>query len=183
MKNFKNPVFNMLMAAVLITAGTSACNKNDSETGTAGMTVKMTDAPGPFDSVVVYIESVEVNNDSAGGWQTLVTIPGYYDLLRLQGNDTTLVNNSNLPEGYLHQMRLILADGKNYVVDTNGVKTALVLSSQDKNGLKLNLDTAVVAGKDYELLIDFDASKSIVETTPGTLKLKPVLKKVYLKEL
>lgn len=174
--NFRNLFFFAAIAAVAV-----SCTKGTTK-GTSGMRVKLTDAPGPYDSVVVYIKSVEVNNDSAGGWQTLTTNAGYYDLLLLNGADTTLVNNSNLPAGYLNQMRLILEDGLNYVVK-DSVKTMLDLSSQDKNGLKLNLDTSVVAGKNYELLIDFDASKSIVNTGNGKLKLKPVLKMVSLNEL
>jgi hypothetical protein len=174
--NFRN-LFFFVAAATLVVSCTKGTTK-----GYSSMRVKLTDAPGLYDSVIVYIQSVEVNNDSAGGWQTLSTNAGYYDLLLLNGADTTLVNNSNLPEGHLNQMRLILADGLNYVVK-DSVKTMLELSSQDKNGLKLNLDTSVVAGKDYELLIDFDASKSIVQTGNGKLKLKPVLKMVYLNEL
>jgi hypothetical protein len=176
--SLNSKTFLLLASAGLIFM---ACNKG-TNSGSANLRVKLTDAPALYDSVVVYITSVEVNNDSAGGWQTLSTNSGYYDLLRLNGDDTTLVNNANLPRGYLNQMRLILADGMNYVVK-DSVKTMLTLSSQDKNGLKLNLDTSVVAGKTYELLIDFDASKSIHETGNGKLKLKPVLKMVSLNEI
>lgn len=165
-----------------IAATLYGCRKtNDPES--FNLRVKLTDAPGPYDSVVVYIDSVVVNNDSAGGWETLNTNSGYYDLLQLNGSDTTLVNNTNLNDGYLHQMRLILADDKCYVVDTNGVKSFLELSSQDKTGLKLNLNTSVDPGSDYELLIDFDAEKSIIQQGNGKIRLKPVLKKVYLNKL
>src|SRR5688572_19193220 len=131
-KLFSLKTFLFLTASALILA---SCYKR-SGSGTSSLRVKLTDAPGLYDSVVVYIQSVEVNNDSAGGWQTLTTNAGYYDLLLLNGDDTTLVNNSNLPSGHLNQMRLILADGLNYVVK-DSTKTMLELSSQDKNGLKL----------------------------------------------
>ena len=171
--------------AALLVMG--ACNKKNEVTGNSygnsSMNVKMTDAPGPYDSVVVYVERIEINRGDSIGWDTLNTKAGYYDLLRLQGTDTILVDSAGFPSGYIGQMRMILKTDANYVVDSNGVKTMLLLSSQDKTGLKLNLNTTVDPGKSYELLIDFDAMKSIIEQGNGALRLKPVLKTVYLKEI
>jgi hypothetical protein len=181
MKKTMNRIATGLIMALVLTGFQSCYKQFDNRL--PQMTVRMTDAPALYDSVVVYVESVQVNNDSAGGWQTLTTNAGYYDLLLLQGTDTTLVNNGNLQPGFLNQMRLLLAADKNYVVDTNGVKMPLLLSSQDKTGLKLNLNTSVTYGESYELLIDFDANTSILEQGNGKLKLKPMIKQVYLNKL
>lgn len=176
-----------ILTVIMAIASVTACKKKNDVTGNtqgnSNMTVRMTDAPGPYDSVVVYVERIEINRGDSLGWDTLNTKAGYYDLLRLQGTDTVLVDSAGFPAGYIGQMRMILKEGANYVVDTTGVKTFLTLSSQDKTGLKLNLNTTVVAGKSYELLIDFDALKSIVVQGNGKLRLKPVLKTVSLKQL
>lgn len=155
----------------LFALGAIGCEK--APTGSGAMTVKMKDAPIDFDSVNVEVLRVEVNY-SGSGWVTLPTNAGMYNLLDLQ-NDVTAVLSSNveLPVGKINQMRLILGND-NYVVAGN-VVTTLELSSQDKTGLKFNLDATINNGETVEVLIDFDAAKSIVITGNGSIKLKPVV--------
>ena len=176
MKNIKNTLITA--AAFLILIGVAACKKNNE---TAHMTVKMTDEPGDYDTVNVEILEVQVHysndEDDESGWVTLATEVGNYDLLLLQDGVTTILSEDvEIPVGKLQQMRLILGSN-NYVVIEEEI-FPLALSSQDKTGLKLNLNTTVAADDEIEITFDFDADKSINETGSGTYKLKPVLKVV-----
>lgn len=155
----------------LLVMGVMACEK--APAGSGKMTVKMKDAPIAFDSVNVEVVRVDVHT-SANGWVSLPTNAGVYNLLDLQ-NDVTavLAANVELPVGSISQMRLILGTENNVVV--GGVSSALELSSQSNTGLKFNLDATINNGETVEVLIDFDAEKSIVVAGNGSFKLKPVI--------
>ena len=52
--------------------------------------------------------------------------------------------------------------------------------SQDESGLKLNVHQDLAAGQFYTLVIDFDASLSVVDEGNGSYRLKPVLTAQFL---
>lgn len=154
------------------------CDKQD-RGGTGKIRVKMTDAPINFDSVNVEIETVMVHVSDTGngteGWVELSTNSGIYNLLDLQNDITTVLVDTNvLPVGDIQQMRLILGDNNWVVVDS--VMYPLEMSSQTNTGLKFNVDATIAPNDLVEILIDFDAGQSIVQTGQGTYKLKPVIK-------
>lgn len=180
-RNTKDKVNKIGVTTVVVLAVFSfliaiSCNKTES--GTGYLRIKMTDAPGDFDSVFVDIQQVQVhinNNGQNSGWIDLNTNSGVYNLLELQNDITTvLVDTNSLPAGDLQQMRFILGSNNSVVIDS--LTFPLELSSQDKTGLKLNVNTSIGPNDLVEILIDFDAAASIVETGQGTFKLKPVIK-------
>jgi hypothetical protein len=153
-----------------------ACKKDNVTMQQGRMQVRMTDAPGPYSHVYVDITGVQINVGS--GWTALSIIPGVYDLLVLQnGVDTVLAPPQAIPVGYVSQLRLMLGPN-NYVVDTTGTSIALKVPSGETSGLKININETVPAGVTYDVLLDFDASQSIVVQGDGDLILKPVIRKL-----
>lgn len=153
----------------------SNCQKRNNS---GSMTVKMTDAPGDFQEVNVEVVALEIHyeKDVNGEerWVSLAVNQGVYDLLELQNNITAvLVDEDGLPVGKVTQMRLILGDANSVVVDN--IQYGLKLSSQDETGLKINIDGRVKPHRTMEVVIDFDAGKSIVQEGTGAYRLKPVL--------
>ncbi|WP_159038680.1 DUF4382 domain-containing protein, partial [Brumimicrobium mesophilum] len=115
----------------------------------------------------------------AGDWVQLDANTGFYDLLQLQNGVTdVLTDPTAIPTGKINQLRLILGDG-NYAVEQDSLTTTqypLELSSQDKTGIKINVNSEVMANQTMVLTLDFDAGSSIIETGNGQYKLKPVIK-------
>lgn len=154
-------------------------NENSSSPGNAKLEVYLTDAPGNYDQVVIDVQDVQINvtGDSTSGWQSLSTVnAGSYDLLKLVNDDDTLLGNSDIPSGMIHQMRLILGPD-NYVV-LNGQQIPLQTPSAQQSGLKFNIQQNVSAGILYKITLDFDAGKSIVKTGNSKYILKPVIRTV-----
>lgn len=122
--------------------------------------------------------------DSTGysGWMELDTEAGMYNLLDLQ-NDVTavLVDNDSIPSGHITQMRLVLGDN-NYVVIGESPFDLKTPSAQ-QSGLKINLNSTFEEGNTYEIILDFDADRSIVTTGNGKYILKPVIKVVSITEV
>ena len=171
-----------LFTTVLLVSGlflSCTKNENSSSSGNAKLEVYLTDAHGNYDQVVIDVKDVQINvtGDSTNGWQSLSTVnAGSYDLLKLVNDDDTLLANSDIPSGMIHQMRLILGPD-NYVV-LNGQQTPLQTPSAQQSGLKFNIQQNVSAGILYKITLDFDAGKSIVKTGNSKYLLKPVIRTV-----
>ncbi|MHB8079940.1 MAG: DUF4382 domain-containing protein [Candidatus Krumholzibacteriia bacterium] len=168
-----------LMAAAVLLAGLLLYGCSDSTSPGGGtLQVSLADAPGDFDAVNIVVESVEVHRagaDSVSGWMTVDASPGTYDLLQLQNGVTAVLVDRALPAGDYTQMRLRLGAGSNVVVD--GVTHPLVIPSGLQSGLKLNHPFTIENDAIYEVLLDFDALRSIHQTgmMGGQYLLRPVI--------
>ena len=142
------------------------------------MTVKMTDAPSSYSEVNVDIQYVQVHYEDErrgnSGWVDLETKAGIYNLLELQNNVTVILSDERkLQAGKITQMRLVL--GKRNSLVTANVTYAMQVPSGYESGLKLDLHTKVAPGKRTEIVLDFDADRSVVLEANGTYSLKPVI--------
>ncbi len=168
-----------LAIATMFVLGLGACTKDDS-LGTAKLQVRLTDAPGDYEAVNVDIQRVEVNagTDESSGWTSLKGIrPGVYDLLKLTNGLDTLLASDELPAGKIAQIRLVL--GEKNTLQVKGQTVALKTPSAQQSGLKLNVNTTLTEGITYTILLDFDASRSIVKAgNSGNYNLKPVIRSV-----
>ncbi len=152
-----------------------ACDKDNSDSKSTMLKVRMTDNPVAAEEVNVDITEVKVKfqDDSVGGWANLTTYAGVYDLLGLQNGVDTLLAAGTIPTNTVKEIRLVL--GNNNTIKVAGVVYPLTIPSGSESGLKLKVDRTLNAGLD-SLLIDFDAALSIHVTGSGTYQLKPILK-------
>jgi len=186
--------------ALLLMALATACGSSGDGGGASApgsVSVSLTDAPAcGFDAVNVTVSKVRIHqsdsaSDNSAGW-TDVTLnpPRKINLLDL--NDPTQPNfaleslgETPLPAGHYTQLRLVLEPNTgnpnppfaNSVVltgTTNEIK--LDTPSGIQTGIKLIHQFDVGSGQRVDLLLDFDACKSIVLTGNGRYKLKPVIK-------
>lgn len=157
-----------------------SCSKSTSTNpDKASIVVYLTDAPSSFDAVNIVVTQVSVHmagNDSLSGWQTISDTTANYDLLNLQNGANVLFANHELPAGQYTQIRLIIGNGSNVVV--NGITYPLTIPSGSQTGIKLNHTFTIVNGEVYQLLLDFNAEKSIIQTGAGQYKLNPVIRVV-----
>lgn len=165
----------LMSFAVVFAIALNSCNNDNSSSGDYTYKVRMTDAPGPYDAVNIDLQGVEVTGNN-GSTVMLNTTEGMYNLLDYTNGTSVLIANSNLVDANVQQIRLILGPNSTVVVD--GVTYPLSTPSAEQSGLKLNVNQTLSADIDNEILIDFDAGTSIIQTGSGTYKLKPVLRTV-----
>jgi hypothetical protein len=176
-------------------AGCGSDGGGSTQPGTVG--VSMTDAPAcGYDEVNVTVSKVRVHqsgsaDDKAAGW-TDITLdpPRTINLLNL--NDPTKLNfaleslgETSLGAGHYTQLRLVLEDNNGNQPSANWIvltgqnptnKIPLETPSAIRSGVKLIHQFTVNSGQRVDLLLDFDACKSIVRTGSGKYILKPVIK-------
>jgi hypothetical protein len=165
--------YPIIVSALFLSLSFVACKKDSpNSSARAFMSVRLTDAPADYDQVNIDVQSVEIHTDG-GGWQTLTTYNGIYDLLDLTNGFDTLIANDSIPAGTISQIRLVLGSNNTIMVDS--VVYPLEVPSGYTSGLKINIHQVVTGGTAYTMLLDFDAGHSIVETGNGEYKLKPVI--------
>jgi hypothetical protein len=175
---FRNTL-TVIAVATAVSFFAYACTKNDSGTsaGRAGFQVYLTDDPGNYEEVRIDVKDILINysSDTSNGWQSLGNVKtGIYDVLKLVNDKDTMLANAEIQAGNIQQIRLVL--GTNNYVKVDGVDYPLQTPSAQQSGLKLNIHQDVNAGIVYKLLLDFDASRSIVKTGNNKYILKPVIR-------
>lgn len=192
------PIRRRILSSLALVAGAVAlvaCGGGGSSSPTAQpqsgtLSVSLTDAPAcGFDHVYVTVEKVRVHqsataSDTDAGWSEIVLSPAKrLDLLSLSNGVLTDLGQTVLPAGKYTQMRLVLASNEvftplaNAVVPTGAsTGTPLTTPSAQQSGLKMNVDIDVAANQLADVVIDFNACKSIVTAgNSGKYLLKPVL--------
>lgn len=180
----KYPLFLMLFVFVV---GFTSCSKDDDSTGNtngmANVAILLTDAPGDYEEVWVEIEDVMIKTSTEGtdeeGWESLEGVKtGRVDLLELTGGIAELLVDTEIPAGFLHQIRLVLGDNNTIKVNNGTAIQELVLNtpSAEQSGLKIQVDQDLEADTQYTFILDFNVDKSIVATGNGGYNLKPVIR-------
>jgi hypothetical protein len=184
-------VMTVLLALLIV-----GCGSSGSGSGTGTLGVSLTDGPAcGFDAVNVTVSTVRVHQsdsatDTSPGW-TDITLNPSRKINLLDFNDSTQSNlaleslgETPLAAGHYTQLRLVLVPNSgnpnppfaNSVVLTGTTnEIALTTPSGIQTGIKLIHQFDVATGQRVDLLLDFDACKSIVARNNGTYALKPVI--------
>lgn len=176
------------LLAVFLIAGCGGGGSSSISAQTGTLNVSLTDAAaGGFDEVNVTVGKVRVHKsadaeEGDAGWSEIVLDPARkLNLLDLQNGVLENLGETSLPAGHYTQLRLVLVskDGKPYtnsVVPAGGEEIALVTPSAVQSGIKLINQFDVAAGERVDLVLDFDALKSVVKRGKGAYALKPVIR-------
>ena len=180
----------LLATLVLVLAACSGGDNTNISNGTTGtLHMALTDTPAcGYDAVNVTIQKIRVNksasaSDSDSGWSEIMLNPAKrIDLLSLQNGVLADLGQTPLPAGKYTQLRLVLAGNDsslplaNSVIPTGGTETPLKTPSGLQTGLKMNVDFDVLANQMIDLVLDFNACKSVVKAgNSGKYLLKPVI--------
>jgi len=184
-------VTRLLPFACAVLLGLAGCSKDSSsETANSSkLEVRLIDGPGDFRRVVLDVRQVEVHlkeEKDLDGWQMLSFTPQAVNVLDYVNGRSALLVSEDFAPGDLKEIRLILGPNS-YVVGRDGQQYDLKTPSGQTSGVKLKLEKAtLVARQTYQLVLDFDVAKSVVERgnwKPGNDKkerylLKPVIRVV-----
>lgn len=174
------------VAAAAILAG---CGGGGADTGSGTLRVSLTDAPacGGYDAVYVTVSKVRVHSSASaaetqGGWSDIdIVPPKRVDLVTLANGVLLELGQTALPAGKYQQIRLVLGDNAttpfaNAVMPTGGAQAELDTPSAQRSGIKLQANVDVPAGQTVDVVLDFDACRSVVTRgNSGRFNLKPVI--------
>lgn len=180
-------LFRWLLTILTVVLVTGCGGGSGSPTGTVG--VSLTDAPAcGFDAVNVTVRKVRIHessaaSDSSEGWADITLNPARkINLLDLNNGILESLGETPLLAGHYTQLRLVLVAnaGQNIansiILSGQTTEIPLVTPSAVQSGIKLINSFTVASGQRTDLVLDFDACKSIVTRGNGTYALKPVIR-------
>jgi len=196
---YKALLVAILSVVLIIIAGCSGSSNSSSSGGSnsgsssapGALGVSLTDAPAcGFDSVNVTVSKVRVHQSASAtendaGWTDITLTPARkINLLDLTNGALEDLGQIPLAAGHYTQLRLVLAGNSgsslaNSVILSGTTTTAeigLVTPSAVQSGIKLINEFDVAPRQRVDLLLDFDACKSVVTRGNGSYLLKPVIK-------
>jgi len=165
--------------------------------GTGTLELSLTDAASnDYQAVYVTIAEVQVNKQNEGngetGWATIMRPAQTYNLLELVNGVTAVLGVGELDAGRYGQMRLILGQlpetpemnileephpYANYLIDGENTAIELKVPSGYQTGIKIVKGFTIEPSQATELILDFDAAKSVVQAgKSGKWLLKPTIK-------
>ncbi|MEM5330407.1 DUF4382 domain-containing protein [Paraburkholderia sp. JHI2823] len=187
-----NGMRKTLTTAIFASAALAACGggggSNNGGTPTGTVNVQMADAPScGFDHVYVTVSQVRINasssaGDNDSGWTNItLATPQKVDLLSLTNGTMAALGQATLPAGQYQQVRLVLAQNQGNTVANSVVVSGttneqpLATPSATQSGLKIIRPFDVAANSTVDLVLDFNACKSVVQKGNGSYALKPVI--------
>ena len=149
--------FALAIAVAIIAAGCGDDGTSSSQTGS--LTVSLTDAPiTALDKVNITFSEVSAHIDSE--WISVRTEPVTVDLLQWNNGKSITLGTAEVPAGDYTQIRLTI-DAADVVSD--GTTYDATVPSGAQSGLKLGPGFTVQQGSSYELVVDFDAGRSLLD--------------------
>ena len=173
--NYRLPGVSLLFGSLMLLSG-CADQGTDPQRSTK-LRISLTDAPAAFEAVNITFSEFSAHIDSE--WITVRGEPVTVNLLEWNNGKSIVIGTAEVPAGHYTQIRLKIQSAE-VVVD--GQTHALEVPSGAQSGLKLVHQFTIDPGSTYELLIDFDAERSIVSTgppgNPRRFLLKPTIRVV-----
>lgn len=189
-----NGVLYGLGMMFLVALGFAACGDINSggDEGEGMMNLYLTDAPGDYEEVNVDVQAVRIRyiagsdtadtaaadtgevDEGQARWIDLPVEPFKINLLDLADADT-LISEADLEPGRYNELRLILGDDNDVVVD--GETHKLTTPSAQQSGYKIKFNSWLDSGEIMDVTVDFEAGPSVHKAgNSGKYILKPVLK-------
>jgi len=186
------------LLSMLVSCGGGGSSSSDGGGGTGTLSLSLTDATiDGAQAVYVTIEEVSVHKDEGGGWQDIPVETKTHNLLELVNAVREELGIALLETGHYTQLRMKLTDQPddginilsqphpygNYVIDDLNEYTELKIPSGYQTGVKVVCGFDINLNQTTELILDFDASRSIVEAgSSKNLLLKPTIRVLELEE-
>lgn len=165
------------MAGLLLSGCEKDTSSQFSQNDSGMLKISLTDSPADLQAVLIQFSEVSAKVDS--NWVLLSDSSQTVDLLEWQNGRSLVIAEGEVPGGRYNQIRLKIDSAK--VVRDNVFYPAEVPSGA-RSGLKLNTHFNIQEGLVLELVVDFDAGRSVVRLgpphNPSGYKIKPVLRVV-----
>ena len=196
-------VSTIIIAVLFIGCGGGGGGSSSGGGGVGTLSLSLTDGPSPaYNAVYVTITEVQVhqpgtNENNQRNWYSvdMPRTPMTVNLLDLVNGVREDLGLVDLEAGAYTQMRLIIGTAPesgainilsqahpyaNYVVDLNDVYHELKVPSGSQSGFKIVGGFDINANSTTELILDFDANRSVVVAgNSGQWLLKPTVKVKY----
>lgn len=171
----KSKLFGLLILVLgLMYACNESINGDDAAVKSGKVTISLTDAPFPaelVEEVNVTIDAIKFkiveNEDSEeeeneSGFETL-EVDKTFNLLELGNGETEILGELEIPAGEYSEIRMHVTEAKIKLLEVEE-EMDIKIPGGSSSGLKIKIKPSLIVseGEDYEVLLDFDVSRSFL---------------------
>lgn len=174
---------NYFFAIIIIVTAISCSVENIKEDISGSLTIKLTDAPMPYDQFMeaaITIDRIEIGNSTtANSFIVITDAPMTYNMLELVNGITTTMANADIPEGnydmirlYISATKMVMNNGNSYFrnvddddfMQGNGHMQNSMTINNNTGSLDIRLDhfLDITNGSHDEFLLDIDVDRSFM---------------------
>jgi len=171
----------LLTALAAVALSWAACYQDDASVTAPPavrpqITVRLTDAPFPYDSLhsvnidVVRIEASAAQDTSGGGEWVVITEPRKtFDLLALQQGTTALLGAGEMPAGQYHAVRMTIDTAQSAITWNDAAQTPAQVNWHGLSKIYAFIEYPVsVVTQGADIVLDFDIGRSFQYRYYGT---------------
>ena len=165
------PVILFLLISLAFLSACSDDNSVGDNDRNGNLVLSLTDQPVELSEVWVTITNIEVHK-TGGAWISFDSSEESVDLLTLENREQVL-QSAPLEDGKYTGIRLEISEG--HIIDAEGERCDLKIPS---GKVQINSNFDIESGQDTEVLLDFDAEKSVHVVRTGKnerCNLRPVI--------
>ena len=194
-------LFSVIFLLFISACGGGGGGGSDSG-GTGTLDVSLTDSAGSYKAVYITIEGIEVhtggNDNNDKNWLAIPMEKDTINLCELTNGVFEKLGSLRLSSGNYNQLRLHLVNTPednelnilgelhpyaNYAISDDNIQHELKIPSGFQSGVKIVKGFTISENETTEIILDFDALRSVVEAgNSGKWILKPTIKVGELKE-
>ncbi len=130
--------------------------------GPTTLSLFLTDAPAEYEAVWVTVGPIAAQAE--GSWLVLSEQIARVNLLELQDGVLENLGNVEVSVGHIDRLHLMVQTAE---VVVGGEMHPATISLNGQLGVEVPMNARLAAGSDYELVLDFDAKKSLTKTGSG----------------
>ncbi len=176
MSRARSAVHAVVGIALAILLSQVSCNKNSETAPIDNLVLKLIDSPASLEQEVIVMRRIEVHKAGSPAeldWRVINGQVATYDLLKFRNGITQVIASTYVPPGSYDAIRITFEGSYVWV---GGKYILLDLPSGVSGGYVIQYPLVVAANNVYELIFDFDASRSVHQTSATTYDLTPVFR-------
>ncbi len=153
-----------------------SCNSNPANSPSDNLTIKIIDAPAAFDQEVIVIRRIDLHKSGSAAeldWRVINGSVTTYDLLKFRNGVSQVAVSTYVPPGSFDAIRLTLEGSYVWI---GGKYILLDLPANVAGGFVISYPLTIADQNVYQLILDFDAYRSVRQTSATTFELYPVVR-------
>ncbi len=176
MTNLKSTLNIIKGIASAILLSQLSCNSNPASTPADNLVIKLIDAPASYEQEVIVMRRIEVHKSGSAAeldWRVINGNVATYDLLKFRNGVTQVVASTYVPPGSYDGIRITFEGSYVWV---GGKYILLDLPAGVSGGFVIDYPLGIAESNAYELIFDFDATRSVHQTGAVSYQLTPVIR-------
>jgi hypothetical protein len=176
--NHTHTILKQVLLPIFVTASLSCSESPENPSTFVGsVKIEVVDKPAALNEFKITMNRVEFHRSDATaelGWRVVTDESQVFNLLLLRNGIRLTIANKDVPTGLYDKIRMFF--GAVTVRKADNVERAVTFAPNVVNGFTVDFSFSILESQNYQLIFDFDASRSVKEIALNQFVFLPVIR-------